>query len=76
MKLGKAVPSDRSAMCVIAQSLIAALTRPVNVLVANPMEIRVSQSAFELDQSKAPVQSVAVVVRRKPRSWRSKPSVR
>ena len=56
MKLGKGVLSDMSAVCVIVQPLIVALTRPVNVYVTISFEMTVGQSYFEVDQSNAPVQ--------------------
>ena len=61
MKLGKALPSDKSALCAIAQSYIVALTMPETVV-----DGEVGQSDLEPDQSKAFVQSPLVEVTRNP----------
>ena len=76
MKFGRGFPSDRSALCAIAQSLIYALTKPDIVFGVEEMRINVSQSYFEAVQSKAPVQSVAVVDKRNPLSCIFPPSLR
>ena len=75
MKLGRGLPFARVALCAMAQSLIVANKGPEIVFVTDT-GMKFYQSFLEPDQSKLPVQSVAVDVSMKPRSCKARSSVR